>query len=137
MAIQPGKRDVYIDLVNMKGEILWLMKKRFPIAMVLGTAAQLALALGMIWYAQGGLKPAAMEDKDAEAYFLELLDGRLPSGVQRGFEAGSIVENMGARKHSEWETTLLKDDGCIMAAIPSKTSVSVREELEMDHLPRR
>lgn len=120
----------------MKAEILWLMKKRLPIAMALGTAAQLALAFAMIWYAQGGLKPAAMEDEDAEAYFMGLLEGRVPADGQYGVESVPIVEGGVAAKpkqQSELEITLLKDDGDVKAATPLyKPRISVRETWEME-----
>jgi uncharacterized protein (DUF2267 family) len=69
MAIQVGKSRAYVDLVGMKAEILWLMKKRFPIAMALGTAAQLALVFAMIWYAQGELISPAIEKKEHRGIF--------------------------------------------------------------------
>lgn len=119
MAIQVGKSRAYVDLVGMKPEILWLMKKRFPIAMALGTAAQLALVFAMIWYAQGELISPAIEKKDTEVYFSELLD----RGV-RLREQSSI----------ESEISLLKHDVSVSTVTPQNAQVSDREDWEMDSL---
>lgn len=84
MVIQIGKSQAYIDLVSMKVYILWLMKKPFPIAMALGTAAQFVLAAAMVWYAQGGLRPAAVDDEHVEAYFMALLDEGRTADARKG-----------------------------------------------------
>jgi uncharacterized protein (DUF2267 family) len=119
MAIQVGKSRAYVDLVGMKAEILWLMKKRFPIAMALGTAAQLALVFAMIWYAQGELISPAIGKKDTEVYFSELLD----RGVR-----------LRERSSTESEISLLKHDVSVSTVTPQNAQVSVREDWEMDSL---
>jgi hypothetical protein len=135
MALQLGKDKAYIDLVGMKGQILWLMKKPFPIAMALGTAAQIALAFTMIWYAQGGAEPPAMDEKDAEAYFTRILEGGVPATSPSGIGSISVVDGVDVKQQSRSQVTLLKHNGSLAFAMPPKAIISVREGWEMDSLP--
>jgi hypothetical protein len=138
MVLQVGKSKAYIDLVGMKTDILWLMKKPFPIVMAIGTAAQLALAAAMIWYAQGGWKPAVMRDTHATAYFMAVLHEQSTPYVQNGGDTLSATERLAADQQSGSEDSLLKDNvGVVVKENPCKASGSAREELEMDNLIRR
>jgi hypothetical protein len=137
MALQLGKDKAYVDLVGMKDEILWLMKKPFPIAMALGSAAQIALAFTMIWYAQGGVEPPAMDEKDAEAYFTRLLEGGVPATSPSRIGSISVVDNVDVKQHNESRATLPKGNSSLTFGIPPKAIVTVREGWEMDSLPGR
>lgn len=124
----------------MKVEILRLMKKPFPIAMALGTAAQIALAFVMIRFAQGAWNPPRMSEADAEAYFLELIEGSMTAG-DRGGGTGGVMQTK-KKKRSESEVSLLKGDGesegSGAQAKAKQVHVSVREEeWEMDDLALR
>jgi uncharacterized protein (DUF2267 family) len=118
----------------MKDEILWLMKKRFPIAMALGTAAQLALVFAMIWYAQGELIPPAIENRDTEAYFSELLDRGVRSREQSSSESVTFLNDAAVKHRTESEISLLKHDVSVSTVTPQNAQVSVREDWEMDSL---
>jgi hypothetical protein len=137
MAIGYGNDRAYIDLVGMKVEILWLMQNRFPIAMALGTGAQLLLALIMIWYAQGSLKPPTMEDRDAEGLFKQALGDHQTSGVRGRFASPENVGTLAARSPSRSDVSLLKDDNHGSALLPLVARVSVGEDLEMGDMPPR
>lgn len=117
MALQYGNDKAYVDLLDMKVEILWLMKKPFPIAMGFGAAAQITLTFTMICYAQGGLKLPQMDEKDADAYFTELLDGPLTQDVQRHVKPMPLVNGVDAMQQNEGELSLLKDDGRVQQTI--------------------
>ena len=167
MALQLGKSKAYIDLVGMKTHILWLMRTPFPILMGVGTAAQFALAAYMIWYAQGGWNPVAMEDAHATAYFVGMLREQSTSYVQNGGHNLSATERLAADKRRGSEAFLIKssvgvavtesriervapdqkngagvsmlkdNSGIVVQESDCKSSGSVREEWEMEHLFRR
>jgi hypothetical protein len=167
MVLQLGKSKAYIDLVGMKTSILWLMKKPFPIVMAVGTATQFGLAAYMIWFAQGGWSPAAMKDAHATAYFVGVLRDQSTSSVRNGGDTLSATERLAADQRRGSEVFLIKDSvgvavtesptevvaqdqksgaevamlkgnsGIVVRESDCRTSGSVRDEWEMDHLFRR
>ena len=127
MAIQLGNSHAYIDFIGMKPHILWLMKKPFAVAMALGAAAQFVLGAAMIWYAQGGLRPAAMTGEDAAAYFMILLEEHTPPNARSDAATISIIEGVAVEQQHRSETALLREDACVVTQIPRKAGEYVRE----------
>lgn len=65
VTVQRGQDGANISLVGMKAEILWLMKRRSPVALAFGTAVQ------------------SMQE-EAETYFMEMLAEQRSAAAPKG-----------------------------------------------------
>lgn len=68
-----GRTKAYIDFVNMENEIKTLIKTLLPGLVGLGVSIQLLLAVGMIWFSQGTLRPPTMQEEEPETLYVGLL----------------------------------------------------------------
>lgn len=68
-----GRTKAYIDLVNMENEVKTLIKTLLPGLFSLGVSIQLLLAVGMIWFSQGTLRPPTMQEEEPEKLYVGLL----------------------------------------------------------------
>jgi hypothetical protein len=120
----------------MKDEVLGLMKKEFPIAIGLGTGAQLILVFTMIYYAQGGLSPPSMEEEDAEIYFTGLL-GERRTAKRIASEPNTTHDGTTYRKQSESEAPLLGDGMAGRTATPHLPTIARAETFQMHDFLKR
>lgn len=78
-----GRTKAYVDLVNMKTDIKLLIKTLLPVLVGVGVCSQLFVALGMIWYSQGSIRPPKMQEEEPERVYEGLLYQSLPQQQQQ------------------------------------------------------